>query len=223
MSTVVLFDLDGTLMDSAPGLALAANHLRVLHELPELPYKALRPVASQGTRGLLGVALDLAPDHILYPYFQTQFLSHYRKVMIDNTRFFDGIEALLQALDEQGITWGIVTNKSEALTFPLLEAFGLVERSAVTICGDTTAHIKPHPEPLLEASRRLKIAPEQCIYLGDDARDIEAAKAAGMRSVALSYGYSLDINSAQACQPDAIVQQPTAILSSIKQWIVKQN
>lgn len=211
MIDTVLFDLDGTLVDSAPGLALAANLQRQKCQLPDLPYEHLRVVASQGTRGLLKVALELNQEDLVYPYFRDRFLEDYRDCMLDNSHLFPQISELLDAIESRHLLWGIVTNKSEALTLPLLNYLKLSARSSVNVCGDTTPHIKPHPGGLIYATEKIGKTPNQCVYIGDDERDIIAGKEAGMKTIALSYGYSLDKQAAIATQADAIAHHPADI------------
>lgn len=213
MIDTVLFDLDGTLVDSAPALALAANLQRKKCLLEDLDYEELRPVASQGTRGLLKVALELEQDDLVYPYFRDRFLEDYRQCMLDNSHLFPHVNELLNAIEQRELTWGIVTNKSEALTHPLLNYLKLNSRSKVTICGDTTPFPKPDPRSLLFAIEQLNKDSNQCIYVGDDERDIIAGKKAGMKTIAVTYGYSLDSTMATACKPDAIAHHPAEIFS----------
>jgi len=185
----VLFDLDGTLADTAPDLAAAANTMRLKRALPALPLETLRPLASAGARGLLGEAFGLTPDDPAYPAMRDEFLANYSADICAASTLFDGIAPLLAELDRRQIRWGIVTNKVTWLTEPLVALLGLAETSACVVCGDTTPHSKPHPAPLLHAARAMGIAPEAIVYVGDDLRDIQAGQAAGMRTIAAAYGY----------------------------------
>jgi 2-phosphoglycolate phosphatase len=184
----VLFDLDGTLADTAPDLAEAVNRLRVDRGLPPAPYEKLRPVASAGARGLIGVAFGLAPGQAEYEPLRDQFLDNYTNNIAEKSALFDGIPALLAALEKNGVAWGIVTNKIGRLTDLLVPKIGL-GHAACIVSGDTTSHPKPHPAPLLEAAKRLGLAPQDCWYIGDDLRDIQAGQAAGMPTVAAGWGY----------------------------------
>ena len=186
---MILFDFDGTLADTAPDLAAAANKQRTDRGMAPLPYEQLRPMASQGARGLLRVALDMTTEHPEYPAARIKFLSDYEAAMTVHTTLFDGVPALLDQITDAGMRWGIVTNKMTLLAAPLVDYLGLSPRCTVLVCGDTTAHSKPHPEPLLYAARTAGVAPDECIYVGDDLRDIQAGRAAGMPTVAVSYGY----------------------------------
>jgi phosphoglycolate phosphatase len=186
--SAVLFDLDGTLADTAPDLAGAMNRLRAARGLDPTPYEVLRPVASAGARGLIGAAFGLKPGDDGYDELRDTFLANYESALAVDSRLFDGVAALLAALESRGIRWGIVTNKAARFTDPLVPLIGLAHASCV-ISGDTTPHAKPHPAPLLEAARRLGLAPEQCWYVGDDLRDVQAGKAAGMATVAAAWGY----------------------------------
>lgn len=190
MIDLVLFDFDGTLADTAPGLVVAANKQRIACGLEPLPYSQLRAVASHGARGLLGAALGLTPDDPGYPAVRDQFLADYESCMYDESALFDGIPELLQTLEQHGLAWGIVTNKSEALAHPLIQHFGI--RPSVVVCGDTTPYLKPHPLPLLRAAEQIDINPTACIYVGDDLRDIQAGHAAEMLTMVASWGYCGD-------------------------------
>jgi phosphoglycolate phosphatase len=185
----ILFDLDGTLADTAPDLAYAVNAQRRARDQSDLPVAALRPHVSQGARGMLRAGLGLAPEHPRYAAVREEFLQIYAANLCRESRLFHGMHEVLAALKARRIPWGIVTNKPTAYTLPLVEALGLGQRPACVICGDTTAHAKPHPAPLLEASARLGLPPARCAYLGDDERDVQAGLAAGMLPIVALYGY----------------------------------
>jgi len=187
---LVLFDFDGTLADTAPDLAFAANLQRERRQLPPLPFEVLRPLASQGARGMLRTALDLTPEHPDYEAAKRQYLADYEQCMLTHARLFAGIPQLLDTLTAHGHTWGIVTNKLEYLARPLIRHLGLEAGSAAIVGGDTTPHAKPHPAPLLHAAKLAGFAPGQCVYVGDDERDIVAGKAAGMATISVGYGYA---------------------------------
>ena len=184
----VLFDLDGTLADTAPDLANAVNKMRQDRGLSLTPYELLRPMASAGARGLIGVAFGIQPGDADFEPMRTEFLANYEAQIADQTVLFEDIVALLAKIESNGQHWGIVTNKPLRYTDALLPLIGLAH-AACSISGDTTPHAKPHPEPLFEAARRLQLAPEQCWYVGDDLRDIQAGKAAGMPTIAAGWGY----------------------------------
>lgn len=183
----VLFDLDGTLIDSAADLRRAANAMRVERGLADLPLALYRPHGGSGARGMLAQAFGVAPGQPGYEDLKREFLDRYEALMYDSTRPFTGVEAELAGLTAAGLCWGIVTNKAERFALPLTAALGLC--AATVIGGDTTGHTKPHPAPLLEAARRLGVAPAACIYVGDDERDIHAGRAAGMATAAAAWGY----------------------------------
>lgn len=185
----VLFDLDGTVADTAPDLAYAANSLRLADGVPPLSLEILRPLASQGARGLLKEAVGLTPDDPGFEHARLRFLSFYENNLCVHTRLFPGIPELLEGIESRGLPWGIVTNKVEFFARPLMQQLGLAERSAVTVGGDTTPNPKPAPDPLLHAAQAINVAPEACLYVGDDLRDVQAAHAAGMTSVAVRWGY----------------------------------
>ena len=186
---LVLFDLDGTLIDSAPDLGAAADKMRTDRGLPSLPLESYRPMAGAGARGMLGVAFGMMTDHPDFPAMREEFFQNYERSMTERTYAFDGVAELLADIEARGLPWGIVTNKASRFTDPLTRAMPLLSRAATVISGDTTPHAKPHPEPLLEAARRVGKAPARCLYVGDDERDIIAGMAAGMGTVAATYGY----------------------------------
>jgi len=183
----VLFDLDGTLADTAPDLAAALNLQLRDQGMDDLPLERARPFASAGSRGLIRVGFGVDPDSPDYPALRDAFLEHYRERTCLHTRLFPGIAELVAALGERSIAWGIVTNKATRFTDRIVASLEL--DPACVVCGDTTPHTKPHPAPLLHAAQLLRLAPQACWYLGDDLRDIQAARAAGMRPVAVQWGY----------------------------------
>jgi 2-phosphoglycolate phosphatase len=185
----VLFDLDGTLIDSAPDLGAAANKMRIDRGLPSFPLLDYRHMSGAGARGLIGVALGLSPEHPDFAALKEEFLLNYEACMTERTFAFEGVEELISQIDRAGLKWGVVTNKAERFALPLTRNMPLFATAATVVCGDTTAHAKPHPAPLLEAARQLQLEPRQCIYVGDDERDIIAGRAAGMPTVAAAYGY----------------------------------
>lgn len=183
----VLFDLDGTLIDSAEDLARAANAMLAERGLASLPLAQYRPHGGSGARGMLGQAFGVAPGHADYEGLKKEFLDRYEALMFDGTRPFPGVAEELAGLAAAGLRWGIVTNKAERFALPLTAALDL--RAATVVGGDTTAHTKPHPAPLLEAARRLSVAPQACLYVGDDERDVAAGRAAGMATAVAAWGY----------------------------------
>lgn len=218
MRKLVLFDFDGTLADTAPDLAAAANKQRARRGLPPLPYEALRPYASHGARGLLRAGLDLSPEHPEYEACRQQFLEDYEQDMTTLTTLFPGVKELLSTLKKNDYAWGIVTNKMEYLAVPLVVHLGLYTECAVTVGGDTTSHAKPHPAPLLHAAKQTGFEPSQCIYVGDDQRDIIAGKAAGMATVVAAYGYCGQETAVHAWEADAIAESPQDIWPAIQDW-----
>ena len=209
----VLFDLDGTLVDSAPDLAGAANELREAHGLPALAFECLRPMVGAGARGMLDAAFGIGPGDTRFDVLRADFLSRYEARLLRETRVFARIEPVLTALEQRGLRWGIVTNKIARFAVPLVEGLGLMPRSAVLVSGDSTAHAKPHPAPLLEAARRLQLAPTRCIYVGDDRRDVEAGRAAGMPTLAAAWGYLGRSESVSDWNADAVLQHPDELLN----------
>ena len=203
----VLFDLDGTLVDSAPDLAEAANAMRCARGLPDLPLATLRPMASHGARGLVGTAFGVAKDDAAFPALRDEFLDNYERARFPRTDLFDGVAAMLAALEAAGLRWGIVTNKVARFTEPLVARLGLAQRAGAVVCGDTTPHAKPHPAPLLHAARALGLDPTACLYVGDDLRDIQAGRAAAMGTIAAAWGYCADTTPA-SWQADVVIAHP---------------
>lgn len=212
---VVLFDLDGTLVDSAPDLAGAGNEMRLQRGLCALPYEVLRPMVGSGARGMVGAAFQVTPDDPGFAALRDEFLSRYEVRLTRESRIFDAMLPVLDALDAAGTRWGIVTNKITRYTQPIVHALGLAARAAVVISGDSTAHAKPHPAPLLEAARRLEVPAVECVYVGDDLRDVQAGRAAGMRTLAAAWGYLGLGEPITAWNADAIVESPADLL----QWL----
>jgi phosphoglycolate phosphatase len=212
----VLFDLDGTLIDSAPDLGAAADKMRVDRGLPSLPLEKYRPMAGAGARGMLGIAFGMTPDAPDYDAMREEFFVNYENAMTERTVIFEGVPALIASLLELGIKWGVVTNKSMRFTGPLTRQIPFFRSAGAIIGGDSTPHAKPHPEPLFEAARRLKLKPQQCIYVGDDERDVIAGRAAGMGTVAATYGYLGSNADVYVWQADAHIAGPLELLPLLK-------
>jgi N-acetyl-D-muramate 6-phosphate phosphatase len=208
----VLFDLDGTLADSAGDLAAAVNRIRHERGLPPVPVATLRPHASAGARGLLGAGMGVSPADAEYPALRDRFLAYYAVSLATTTALFDGIAPLLDALDARGLRWGIVTNKAERFTQPVVAALGLAGRAGVVVSGDTTAHPKPHPAPLLHAAGSLDVDAAQCVYVGDDLRDVIAGNAAGMPTIVAEYGYLGEPGCADDWPATGWIAEPLALL-----------
>ena len=214
MIKAVLFDLDGTFADTAPDLGYAVNLMREARNLPPVPEEKTRPVTSSGARGLLGAGFGITPAHADFPAMREEFLNLYEANLCRETRLFDGMAALVDKLEARAITWGIVTNKAERFTLPLMRLLGYGTRAACIIGGDTTGKMKPHPEPLYAAAKAIGIAPGHCLYVGDDERDIQAGLAAGMKTVAVRYGY-LNGSNPDAWGAHAVVESPLAVLNCL--------
>jgi phosphoglycolate phosphatase len=211
----VLFDLDGTLADTAPDLAAAVNRMRVEQGLAPLPIGQLRPFASAGARGLVFAGLGIKPGDAEYEGLRETFLDYYAERTCEKTRLFPGVAALLAELERRGIAWGIVTNKALRFTQRIVTELKLAP--ACVVGGDSTPHLKPHPASLLLAAQQLRLAPPQCCYLGDDLRDIQAARAAGMRPVAVEWGYHHPDNSGPGTwQAEAVISRPEDLLSLLE-------
>lgn len=213
--TAVLFDLDGTLADTAGDLGGALNQLRVSRGLAPLPLEVLRPYASAGARGLLGVGLDVHPGDPEFDGLREAFLAAYTGCLADTTALFDGMGELLYELTARGLQWGVVTNKPHRFTLPVMEGLGLRDQAAVIISGDSTPHPKPHPQPLLTACEQMGVAPASVLYVGDDLRDILAAHAAGMPSAAAAWGYIGHNGEVETWGADVVLDRPLALLDHL--------
>jgi 2-phosphoglycolate phosphatase len=209
----VLFDLDGTLIDSAPDLAGAANDLRAAHGLPAMPYAQLRPMVGTGARGMIGTAFGITPADADFERLRDAFLARYEQHLLLRTRVFDEMLPVLAQLAAVGLPWGIVTNKARRFAEPVVEGLGLRARAGVLVCGDTTPHAKPHPEPLWEAARRLGVPAPQCVYVGDDLRDVQAGRAAGMKTLAAAWGYLGQGERVEDWDADAVIDLPLQLLN----------
>jgi N-acetyl-D-muramate 6-phosphate phosphatase len=214
--SAVLFDLDGTLVDSAPDLAGAANDMRVSRGLNPLPFAALRPMVGSGARGMVGTAMQVQPHDPEFSALRDEFLFRYEQRLTRETHVFAGMHSVLEKLSQSGIVWGVVTNKIARYAEPLVNALGLHLSSAVLVCGDTTAHAKPHPAPLLEAAKRVKTNPAHCLYIGDDLRDVQAGKAAGMQTAAAAWGYLGNGDSVYDWGADHLLHQPQDLLKLLR-------
>lgn len=208
----VLFDLDGTLVDSAPDLAGTANDMRLKRGLGPLDYQDLRAMAGSGARGMLGTAFDVAPGHVDYEALRDEFHDLYEQRLLRETTLFAAVLPVLQGLEQRGLAWGIVTNKALRFANPLASALGLWPRAKVLVAGDTTPHTKPHPAPLLEAARQLGVPAGCCTYVGDDLRDMRAARAAGMGAIAAAWGYLGARGVPLDWGADAVLDEPGALL-----------
>jgi len=208
----VLFDLDGTLADTAADLAAALNRVRADRQLPPLPLATLRPHASDGTRGMLGAGLGVTHEHPDWEPLKEAFLDYYAAAIAVHTRLFTGGERVLAEIERRRLAWGIVTNKAARFTLPLLEHLALASRANVVVCGDTTARAKPHPAPLLHAVARLGLDAAGCVYVGDAERDVAAARAAGMASLVARYGYIASDVMPESWKADGFIDSLPAVL-----------
>ncbi len=212
----VLFDLDGTLIDSAPDLGAAADKMRTDRGLPSLPLAQYRPMAGAGARGMIGVAFGVSPQHAEFESLKEEFFANYEACMTLRTYAFEGVSEMLAGICQAGLKWGVVTNKSERFTLPLTRSMLLFDSAQTIISGDTTPHAKPHPAPLLEAARRLNVAVDRCAYVGDDERDIIAGRAAGMPTVAAAYGYLGTTTDTEGWNADATIVSPSELLQLLQ-------
>ena len=214
MSILILFDFDGTFADTAPDMAAAANRQRIKRGLEPLPIDAIRPFVSMGARGMVKASLNFDPDHPEFEQAKHDFLTDYEANSTDQTRIFEGIPDLLQSIRSAGMQWGIVTNKITRYAEPIVQWLNIPD-CAVLVCGDTTSYAKPHPLPLQHAAKQAGYEPERCVYIGDDLRDIQAAKAASMASIAAAYGYCGLDHPVETWQADRTVHHPDEIWASV--------
>jgi phosphoglycolate phosphatase len=212
----VLFDLDGTLIDSAPDLGAAADKMRIDRGLESLPLSLYRPMAGAGARGMIAVAFGLTPEDAQFDDLKEEFFANYEVRLVEQTYVFEGVAELIASICQGGLKWGVVTNKSARFTIPLTRAMPLFNTARTIISGDTMPHAKPHPAPLLEAARQLELLPERCIYVGDDERDIVAGRAAGMPTVAAAYGYLGAVTDTAHWKADFTISTPRALLNLLK-------
>ena len=208
----VLFDLDGTLVDSAPDLGAAVDKMRVDRGLQSYPLERYRPMAGAGARGMLGEGFGMTPEHPDFVSMREEFFVNYESCMTQRTAAFAGVPEMLSALQQRGLRWGVVTNKAERFALPLTRAMALFDTAGAVVAGDTTPHAKPHPAPLLEAARRMGLQPTECLYVGDDERDIVAGLAAGMGTVAATYGYLGRKSDVAAWGAHAAINSPLELL-----------
>jgi len=212
----VLFDLDGTLIDSAPDLAGAGNDMRIARGLAPHPLAHFRPMVGSGARGMIGRAFDIGPDHATFGALRDEFLQRYEARMTQETRLFPQMQPVLDALAHHALPWAIVTNKATRFSEPLARELELLPRAATLVCGDTTPHSKPHPAPLLEAARRIGVPAADCLYVGDDLRDVQAGRAAGMTTVAVHWGYLGEGESVDAWGADHLIRVPADLLKLLR-------
>ena len=213
----VLFDLDGTLIDSAPDLGAAADKMRTDRGMATIDYALYRPMAGSGARGMLQVAFGITEAHADYEAFKNEFLDNYQQAMTVKTTVFDGVNDMLSSLQQQGILWGVVTNKHQRFTIPLSQQMELFKTAGAVVSGDTTPHAKPHPAPLFEGARLLGLPPQDCWYVGDDERDIVAGKAANMVTVAANYGYLGEEADVLSWGADFVIHAPVTLIQLLKE------
>jgi phosphoglycolate phosphatase len=216
---LLLLDLDGTLLDTAPDMGAALNLLRGEHKLPPLPQERIRPHVSHGAPALLKLGFGLEPQDTRYAEMRARYLAIYQQHLAEETRLFNGMEAVLERFDKTRLPWGVVTNKPGWLTEPLLDAFGLRQRAACVVSGDSLARRKPHPEPLLHACTTCGVSVEESAYVGDAQRDVEAAHAAGMRAVVALYGYLGEDEMPTSWKAEHLIQHPSDLLT----WLAAQE
>lgn len=207
-----LFDLDGTLVDTAPDLADALNGTRANHGLPPLPFEAIRPTVSLGGAAMIQAGFGVAEADAGFIPLRDEFLALYRDGVARRSRLFPGMEQVLARLEENGVPWGIVTNKSGWLTTPLAQALGLAARARCIVSGDTVEQPKPHPAPLLHACKLLGCAPPEALYVGDAKRDMEAGRRAGMTTIVAAYGYIEAGENPADWQADGLIRHPAELL-----------
>lgn len=215
MIKAVLFDLDGTLADTARDLGAALNRLLAEEGLPPQPYEAVRPIASHGARGLVSLGFGIDKSHPRFEEYRLRFLDHYEHSFADKTVLFDDINPLLDALTARDLQWGIITNKPMRFTDRLVPALPFASTPAVVVSGDTVGVAKPDPAPMLHAAQQLGIAPEQCLYVGDAERDMQAGRAVGMKTVLVNWGYISEEDDTASWPADIAIDHPLQLLQHL--------
>jgi phosphoglycolate phosphatase len=212
---VVFFDLDGTLVDTAPDLAYALNQVLIEEGKHPLPYEKIRRVASNGSAGLLGLGFGINAEDDTFQRLQQRFIQIYQQNLSRESNLFEGMPAIIESLEKSGKRWGVITNKPAFLTDPLMTALALDSRAVCIVSGDTTANSKPHPEPMLHACKLAGVSPDNCIYIGDAERDIQAGRNVNMHTIVACYGYLGDDDKPESWQADAMIHHP----SELSQWL----
>lgn len=211
----VLFDLDGTLVDTAPDLGHALNLQLQRHGKSPLPDAKIRPIASHGTRGLLALGFGLTPEDVAFNTMRDEYLALYDQVFTRSPRLFDGFAHVLQHFEQQGLPWGIVTNKPRRFTQPLVASMGLDKHAAAVVSGDDAPQPKPSPATLLLACQQMGISPQDCLYVGDAERDIQAGRAAGMKTAVALFGYLDHTDAPDTWGADVMINTPSELLAHI--------
>ena len=211
----ILFDLDGTLIDTAPDLVQVLNQMLAIHSQPPVPYAIARNEVSNGALGLIKLGFGDTLSDIELEKLRLEFLACYVKNPCNKAKLFDGIEDLLKFLEKQNIKWGIVTNKPQAMTEPLLKSLGIFTRAGSVVSGDRLPERKPHPAPVLLGAKELRVSSNFCVYIGDAPRDIEAGRAAGMATIATSYGYIRANDNVKDWNATMIVRRPRGLKNAI--------
>jgi len=217
--TAIFFDLDGTLIDTAPDLAWAINQLRAEYGLPPLALEIIRPTISHGTPGMLQAAFNLDRNHPDFQLRRKRLLEIYQGHLVHATGLFPGMAETLNHIENAGLRWGVVTNKPSFLTDPIVAQLGLAPRAVAVVSGDTTPFAKPHPAPLIHACALAGVSAAQCVYVGDAERDIVAGRAAGLKTLVAGFGYLSPADHPENWGADAIVATPSAILD----WVLGKH
>lgn len=212
----VLFDLDGTLIDSAPDLGAAVDKMRTDRGFESLPLSLYRPMAGAGARGMIAIGFGITPLDANFNQMKDEFFNNYEARLVKNTCAFEGVADMLNQIYLSGLKWGVVTNKAARFTLPITRAMPMFASAGAIVSGDSTPFSKPHPAPLLEAARQLGFSPARCIYVGDDERDIVAGRAAGMITVAAAYGYLGAESDTANWKADLTIAKPSALLHLLK-------
>lgn len=207
----VLFDMDGTLLDTAPDFVAVIQAMRAARDLPPVPEKTVRDVVSGGARAMVSCAFEIDPASDEFESLRLEFLDRYQDACAVHSALYDGMAEVLADIEAAGLKWGVVTNKPARFAEPIMQQLNLAQRSAVLVCPDHVARSKPDPEPMVLACKQLNVSPEATLFIGDDQRDVESGRAAGSRTVAVTYGYIHPEDNPRSWGADAVIDHPSEL------------
>ncbi|WP_462379207.1 N-acetylmuramic acid 6-phosphate phosphatase MupP [Pseudomonas sp. Marseille-QA0892] len=207
----VLFDMDGTLLDTAPDFVAVIQAMRASRDLPPVPEKTVRDVVSGGAKAMVSSAFEVDPASDEFESLRLEFLDRYQNACAVHSALYDGMAEVLADIEAAGLKWGVVTNKPVRFAEPIMQRLNLAKRSAVLVCPDHVERSKPDPEPMVLACSQLGVAPETVLFIGDDLRDVESGRAAGSRTVAVTYGYIHPEDNPRSWGADAVIDHPSEL------------